>query len=214
MTLLYVYDALCGWCYGFSPVIRALYDKHTASDSAMPITFTVLSGGMMTGNRVRPVAESMGYIEQAYKIVEDRTGVRFGNNYLNNLLRPGTYISDSQPPGQAMTLFKQHLPNRAIEFAGTLQTALYFDGIDLNVAQNYGPLVEQYGLNPADFVAHLNSKAIVEATLHEFEQVATWGIGGFPTVILDTGTQLLLVARGYCSLEELEATITQALIIK
>ena len=109
MKLLYVYDALCGWCYGFSPVIRDCQARHTAPDSATPLTFEVLSGGMMTGNRVRPVTESMGYIEQAYKTVEDRTGVKFGDDYLNKLLRAGTYLSDSQLPGQAMTLFKQQI---------------------------------------------------------------------------------------------------------
>lgn len=211
MKLLYVYDALCGWCYGFSPVIHAFCDRHTAPDATTPLTFEVLSGGMMTGKRVRPVAESMGYIEQAYKTVEDRTGVRFGEAYLNNLLRVGTYLSDSQPPGQAMTLFKQHLPHRAVAFASTLQTALYYDGVDLNQPENYGPLVEQYGLNAADFVAHINDEAIVQATLAEFEQVAAWGIGGFPSVILDTGTQLMLVARGYLPLDDLEANVAQAL---
>jgi putative protein-disulfide isomerase len=211
MKLIYVYDALCGWCYGFSPVIREFYDRHTTADSATPLTFAVLSGGMMTGNRVRPVAESMGYIQQAYKTVEERTGVRFGEAYLNNLLQAGTYLSDSQPPGQAMTLFKQHLPHRAVEFAGTLQTALYYDGIDLNQPENYGPLVEPYGLNPTDFITHLNDEAISRATLAEFEQVAAWGIGGFPSVILDTGTQLLLVARGYLPLDALESAVNQAL---
>lgn len=165
----------------------------------------------MTGNRIRPVAESMGYIEQAYKTVEDRTGVKLGEAYRNNLLRAGTYLSDSQPPGQAMTLFKQHLPHRAVEFAGTLQTALYYDGINLNQPENYGPLVEPYGLNPADFVAHLNDETIVQATLAEFEQVAEWGIGGFPSVIFDTGTQLMLVARGYLPLDALETNMARAL---
>ena len=71
--IIYVYDALCGWCYGFSPVMRRLHDTY-----ADAFDFEVLSGGMMTGTRVRPVAESMSYIQQAYKVVEEHTGVRFG----------------------------------------------------------------------------------------------------------------------------------------
>ena len=110
-----------------------------------------------------------------------------------------------------MTLSKQYLPHRAVEFASTLQTALYYDGIDLNQPENYGPLVEPYDLDPADFVAHLNDEAVIQATLAEFEQVTAWGIGGFPSVILDTGTQLMLVARGYLPLDALEANVSQAL---
>ena len=103
--IIYIYDALCGWCYGFSPVIRRFH-QHYADE----FDFDVLSGGMMTGERVKPVSESMAYIEQAYKVVEARTGVRFGDDYLTNLLRPGTYMSDSEKPGMAMTLFKAILP--------------------------------------------------------------------------------------------------------
>jgi len=29
ITLYYFYDALCGWCYGFSPVIAKLADERT-----------------------------------------------------------------------------------------------------------------------------------------------------------------------------------------
>ena len=27
-TILYVYDIMCGWCYGFSPVINRLYEEY------------------------------------------------------------------------------------------------------------------------------------------------------------------------------------------
>lgn len=204
--IIYVYDALCGWCYGFSPVIRQLYDTY-----ADRFDFDVLSGGMMTGARVRPVAESMTYIEQAYKVVEERTGVRFGDAYLTNLLRPGTYVSDSEPPGRAMTLFKAILPGRAVEFAGTLQNALYRDGIDLNVAAHYGPLVEPYDIDPDEYVAHLTDPAIREQTRAEFTLVAQYGINGFPSVIVDNGQQLYVVARGYLPYDALDANVQRAL---
>lgn len=204
--IIYVYDALCGWCYGFSPVIRQLYQSY--GDQA---NFDVLSGGMMTGPRVKPISESMGYIEQAYKVVEDHTGVRFGDAYLTNLLRPGTYVSDSEKPGMAMTLFKALLPGRAVEFAGTLQTALYHDGIDLNVDAVYGPLVEPYDIDPDEFVAHVSDSVIKEQTWAEFNLVSQYGINGFPSVIVDNGNQLFLVARGYLPYDALESNVKQAL---
>ncbi len=44
MKLIYVYDALCGWCYGFSPVITDFSARH-ASEFAVE----VVSGGMVLG---------------------------------------------------------------------------------------------------------------------------------------------------------------------
>lgn len=203
--IIYVYDALCGWCYGFSPVIRQLYRTY-----ADQFEFDVLSGGMMTGPRVRPIAESMSYIEQAYKVVEEHTGVRFGEDYLTKILKPGTYVSDSEKPSMAMTLFKTVLPGRAIEFAGTLQNALYHDGVDLNVDANYGPLVDQYDIDPDEFVAHLSDQAIKEQTWAEFNVVSQYGINGFPSVIVDNGRQLFLIARGYLPYDQLSANVERA----
>lgn len=204
--VLYVYDALCGWCYGFSTVIQRFYHEQ-----ATTLEFTVLSGGMMTGDRVRPIAESAPYIREAYKAVEEQTGVRFGAAYLDNILGPGTYRSDSEKPGMAMTLFKTARTGREIEFAGDLQNALYRDGIDLNVAANYGPLVERYGVNPDEFVNHIADDAIREQTQAEFALVAQFGISGFPAVIVENGEDLYLVARGYVPYDVLSANVNRAL---
>jgi putative protein-disulfide isomerase len=207
MKLTYVYDALCGWCYGFSPVITEFCRTH--SDE---FTVAVLSGGMMTGERVQPVSVSMGYIEQAYKTVETRTGVRFGQAYLTNLLRPGLYLSDSTPPGVALTVFKTHQTGQDLAFAATLQHALYHDGIDLNVPANYGPLVATFGLDADGFVAQLAGPEFRRQTLAEFGRVAEYGISGFPTVIFDKGDgKLYLLAQGYVPLPALEQTLQRVL---
>lgn len=205
-TLLYVYDALCGWCYGFSPVIRQLYERYGDQ-----IDFTVLSGGMITGNRIGPLSQMRAYIQGAYKTVEERTGIRFGDGYLNGLLLKDDYISDSTRPGAAMTLFKAILPDRAIQFAADLQRAHHFDGMDLNVDANYGPLVESYGIDPEEFVAHIGDEAILQQTEQEFGLVASYGINGFPSVIVGNGDQLYLVARGYLPYEALEANVLRAI---
>lgn len=204
--VIYVYDALCGWCYGFSAVMQRFYHEHTDT-----LAFTVLSGGMVTGDRIRPIAESVAYLEKAYLVVEERTGVSFGAAYLDNILKPGTCLSSSEKPGMAMTLFKTAQTGREVEFAGDLQNALYRDGTDLNVDARYGPLVERYGLDSDEFVRHIADDAIREQTLAEFALVAQFGINGFPAVIVENGENLYLVARGYVPYETLAAGVERAL---
>jgi putative protein-disulfide isomerase len=204
--LIYIYDALCGWCYGFSPVIRRFQAEH--SDQ---FTFEVFSGGMMTGPRIQPIATSMSYIESAYKVVEQRTGVRFGQAYFDRILGPGTYLSDSTKPGQAMTLFKAiqvgNAHQQQIAFAATLQNALYYDGIDLNENSHYGSLVADFGIDPDVFVARLDDEAIRQQTEQEFRLVAAMQIGGFPAVVVEHNDELFLAAQGYVSYETLCATV-------
>lgn len=43
--LVYCYDAYCGWCYGFSRVIKKIYEEYKDQ-----LDFEVLSGGMILMN--------------------------------------------------------------------------------------------------------------------------------------------------------------------
>jgi hypothetical protein len=68
--IIYIYDALCGWCYGFSPVMQQLQEKYAGK-----LEFEVLSGGMIMGLRAGPIGEVAAYIEKAYPDVESETCV-------------------------------------------------------------------------------------------------------------------------------------------
>ena len=54
-TVLYVFDPLCGWCYGFSPVMVKLNDNYKEN-----VKFVVISGGMVVGDRIGPLGEKAG----------------------------------------------------------------------------------------------------------------------------------------------------------
>ncbi|HVE60446.1 MAG TPA: hypothetical protein VNA26_01410, partial [Chitinophagaceae bacterium] len=41
-AVYYCYDALCGWCYGFSPVMKKIEQEYKDQ-----VSFDVLSGGMI-----------------------------------------------------------------------------------------------------------------------------------------------------------------------
>ncbi len=82
-TVIYVYDALCGWCYGFSPLMQRLEAAYKDK-----VAFTVLSGGMVPPEHAQPVAAKAGYIAGAYKTVEEYTGVTFGAAYLKHIFIP------------------------------------------------------------------------------------------------------------------------------
>ncbi|HEX6191411.1 MAG TPA: DsbA family protein, partial [Chitinophagaceae bacterium] len=69
-VIYYCYDAYCGWCYGFSPVIKRIAEEY--SDRFF---FEVLSGGMIPPENPRHISATATYIAQAYKRVEELSGV-------------------------------------------------------------------------------------------------------------------------------------------
>lgn len=201
-TIIYAYDALCGWCYGFSPVMQRLYDTYREQ-----LHVEVLSGGMVTGERIGPIGQVAPYISWAYKEVENRTGVKFGEAFLNGTLKSGTTIFSSIQPAIALSVFKSYHPERAVEFAGQLQQAVYFDGIEPENVEAYGTYAEKFGISAAEFTQRMQENAYRQQAFAEFKLVSKLGVTGFPTVFLQKVDKLYVIARGYMDFDQLNQSV-------
>lgn len=203
-TIFYVYDALCGWCYGFTPVIREFQNRH-----AEDFNFRVLSGGMVTGERVGPISEVAGYIKEAYHDVENLTGVKFGEEFLQKLRNESREIFTSVPAAMAMALFRIQQPDSEVEFASRMQNAIYYQGLPPADWHTYGTCAADFGLNAAEFTEKLQNEKLLKIVEQEFQIVSHWGVKGFPSVILQKGEQAYVVTRGYCDIEEMETILAK-----
>ncbi|HKK75016.1 MAG TPA: DsbA family protein [Saprospiraceae bacterium] len=205
LNLVYFYDALCGWCYGFSPVIKDFVAAHGDE-----FEVEVFSGGMITGERVGPIGEVAGYIKDAYQQVEKASGVAFGEAFLDSILEEGTATFTSIPPAVAMAVFKTIQPEKAVDFATRLQSAIYYDGIKPADIYSYPPLAEEFGIDASSFLEKMKDTVFMEAAFREFAFAERMKITGFPTLILHDGTRAILVARGFLPKEKLEESYVQA----
>ena len=207
MKIIYVYDALCGWCYGFSPVMEKFYQDHRAE-----VSFEVMSGGMITGSRIGPIGEVAPYIKWAYKEVEQATGVTFGKGFLDDVLEEGTTVFTSVPLGVALSVFKSHRPEEAVLFAGALQKAVYYDGIAPQDAAAYAPLAEAFGINGKTFVGQMEQPEFLALAEADFQRSQQLGVSGFPTVFAEVDDTYYRLASGYTRSADLEgrfAKLTQ-----
>jgi putative protein-disulfide isomerase len=206
IKIIYVFDALCGWCYGFSPVIKQCYDNHKANFS-----FEVLSGGMMIGERVGSINEIAPYIKTAYKTVENTTGVKFGEAYLR-VLEDGSMILNSELPSIALSLFKQYFPEQSVLFAHEIQNALYFDGRDPNEFETFRYIAVNHGIDPDEFEAKMKTESAKEAAYYDFALAKQLRVESYPAVLMQTSeTGFYLIAKGYTDFETLEFRINNVL---
>lgn len=206
--LFYCYDAYCGWCYGFSPVMK----KIAAAHPALPVE--VLSGGMILPEVPVPISATAGYIQQAYKTVEERTGITFGDDYLWHINHPdlSDWFPHSEKPAIALCIFKEFYPDRQVEFAADLQYALHYEGRDLTDNEAYHHLLEKYSINPEIFYSKLGSDEYKDKAAYEFSLVKQLQVSGFPCVLLQVSdTKFHLLARGYTDYETLEARLQAVL---
>ena len=199
--LIYCYDAYCGWCYGFSPVISAIADAYKDK-----LEVEVLSGGMILPEKPVHIQVSAGYILNAYQQVEELTGIKFGEDYLWHIRNPeeSDWYPNSEKPSIALCIFKEYYPERAVEFASDLQYSLHYEGRDLTDNEAYRHLLEKYSIQPEVFYEKLASEAYRDMAYYEFSLVKQLHVNGYPTVFIQTGeTKFHMVARGYTAYEAL-----------
>lgn len=207
--IFYCYDAYCGWCYGFSPVMKKIAEEYKHS-----LAIEVLSGGMIIGEQVQHISKTAAYIQSAYKRVEELTGIRFGEDFLWHINNPeeSDWRMNSEKPAIALCIFKEYFPERQVEFAADLQYALNYEGRDLDDNEAYRHLLEKYSIQPEAFYEKLQSEEYKEGAYYEFALCKQLQVTGFPAVLLQVNeAKFHLLARGYTHYEDLKARIENVL---
>jgi putative protein-disulfide isomerase len=204
--VIYIYDALCGWCFGFSPVMVQLFVNYQDQ-----MEFDVISGGMVLGESMEPATELKDYIARTYRDIEKRTGITFGKPFLEGTLQDSTVIFNSLRPAIAMAIFRSLFPETSILFASELQKAIYINGMHPDEPDAYKPLVDFFGVDPDDFTRRMKEKTYLMAAREDFSLVEKFDVEGFPAVLLVKDNKVRFLTRGYIDYPALERRLLEAL---
>jgi putative protein-disulfide isomerase len=187
MILHYIYDPLCGWCYGAKPLVQA-------AQAVFPVI--AHGGGMMTGaNRQRVSPQLRSYVVPHDRRIAEYSGQPFGEAYFEGLLCDHSAVFDSTPPIAAV-LAAEQMAGRGLELLGRLQSAHYVEGRRIADESVLFELALGMGLDrqafervfmAADTEGHIrNSRALL----------AKVGGQGFPTLALEHNEQFTLIDIG------------------
>ncbi|UMZ12437.1 DsbA family protein [Pseudomonas sp. MPFS] len=178
-TLHYIYDPLCGWCYGAKPLVQA-------AQAVVPVV--AHAGGMMTGRNRQPVSPQLrDYVMPHDRRIAEYTGQPFGQAYFEGLLRDHSAVFDSAPPIAAV-LTAQALAGRGLELLGRLQTAHYLEGRRIADREVLLELAQELGFAPQAFAEGLDRVVAQELDEHikaSRALLAQVGGQGFPTLALE-----------------------------
>ena len=189
-VLHYIYDPLCGWCYGAKPLIDV-------ARGILPVV--AHGGGMMAGAQRQPVsAQLRDYVMPHDHRIAQYTGQPFGEAYFEGLLRDTTAVFDSQPPTTAV-LAAEQLAGRGLELLGRLQTAHYLEGRRIADIDVLMAVAAEMGLEADGFRAAYDA-ASGEVTQAHFKAsrglLSRVGGQGFPTVVLEQSGQYQVIDLG------------------
>lgn len=208
-TLIYCYDAYCGWCFGFSSVMTRLFAEYRDR-----LDFEVLSGGMIPRESAQPIGSVAGYIRDAYTNVEELTGVRFGEDYLWHIHNPelSDWFPHSEKAAVALAVFRDYHPHDTVLFAADLQHALYVEGRDLTDDEAYRHLLAKYGIPAEEFYRLLRSEEYLDRAKHDFALVKQLQVTGFPAVLLQADeSKFYLLAKGYTDHDTMKQRIDRVI---
>jgi putative protein-disulfide isomerase len=198
-TIIYVFDPLCGFCYAFEPEIQQLEAKYKDK-----FVFEVISGGMILGDGEGPIGKVAPHIARGYKDIEKMSDARFGDNFLNKIMKQGTYKMSSEMPSIAVELFKSLLPAQSVAFVYEVQKLLYFDGIGLNEPENYRNLATKYGLNADEFIKNLSQPEWKIKAYTQFAMAEKMGVSGYPALIMKHNGKIQVLSAGFDTFENIE----------
>ncbi|QIC14956.1 DsbA family protein [Providencia vermicola] len=187
ITLHYIYDPLCGWCYGASPLIQI---ANTHPDIALALH----GGGMLAGtSRLQMDSQFREHIIQSDKRIAAMTGQTFGEGYLAMLHEPDL-ILDSAPPLLAiLAAEKQH---QALTMLQAIQQAHYISGRHISDPKILSEIAREIGLDTTQYLsdyAQFTGEKLHCHIQHSRQLLTQSNSSGFPTLLIKQSDKWLRI---------------------
>ncbi|WP_447758591.1 DsbA family protein [Aeromonas veronii] len=179
-TLHYVYDPLCGWCYGAAPLLQA-----AATMAGLKIELH--AGGLWMGSRRQPMGEALrDYVRPHDQRIEALTGQHFGERYFNELLLREGCLLDSEPPIRAV-LAVTALGGDGLVMLHRIQQSHYRDGIWIGEPAFLATLAAEQGISAEAFQQAYLQAPLLQHLADSQGWMKRLGGQGYPTLGIERG---------------------------
>lgn len=197
--IIYVFDPLCGWCYGFEPVMIDVQKNY--SDK---FDFDFVPGGMVTKSNAQPLNNMRAYLIKAIPNLESRTGITIDQAYYDNMLNNDTVVLDSEVPSQVFLLAKKNYIGNEVKLIQEIQDKLYKKGLHLSDLNNYNDI----NFNKAKVSSPEATKLMNES----FAKSRKLSVRGYPALLIEKNGKYELLSSGYISYNKLSKKLDDFVI--
>ena len=185
ITITYLFDPLCGWCYGASPTLQKLSQQNSIKLELAPT-------GLFAGVNGRAVDAEFAQFAWSNDLrIGKMTGQLFTEQYRTQVLGQTGGRLDSELATLALTAVFLTEPNRELETLRQLQEARYVYGQDITSRIVVEKLLRDIGLAAA---ADLLAAGSAQLSLHNDARIQSaqrllhgFGSNGVPALIASRG---------------------------
>jgi putative protein-disulfide isomerase len=190
-TLYYLFDPLCGWCYGATPAVARLRETTDVAVELLPT-------GLFSGAGARPMDDDFAaYAWTNDQRIERLTAQRFTERYRAQVLGDRQRLFDSGPATVALTAVAQAEPVRELDALKAIQQARYVDGQDVTSLETLVALLRTLKLDAAADRLAAPDAALLDAVRARTGEAQAlmqgFGARGVPTFIVEANGQRRLL---------------------
>lgn len=174
--LIYLFDPLCGWCYGASPAIEKLSQNNE---------ITLLPTGLAVDRQRKMDREFAQYAWGNDQRIAKLTGVVFSQQYREQLLEKETDF-DSRLMVNALSVVQFKQPSKTLTVLKSLQQARYVQGLDTTKLDVVNMIVNHQGIDcTKEEILAANAQA--DQYIAQGQALARQlGLQGVPNLLLKT----------------------------
>ena len=186
-VLHYIYDPLCGWCYGAAPLLEV-------ARQLPGIAIELHAGGLWMGAN-RP---AMGKALRDNMPPHDgrsraRTAQPFGKRYFQELLLTPDRQLDSEPPIRAI-LAVVASGGDGLQMLTRIQQSHYRDGNWIGDLHPLAALAAEQGIERQSFEQGYQAVALADHLAESQQWLQRLGARGYPTLALEQAGRLMPLA--------------------
>jgi putative protein-disulfide isomerase len=210
MRITYLFDPLCGWCYGASPALERL-------SSLDDVTIELAPTGLFAGDHARPMdAQFAAFAWQNDQRIQRLTGQVFSEAYRANVLNRAGGLFDSAPATLAVVAVGRTDPDGQIAALRAVQCARYVDGRNNSDIAVVADVLSDAGFAEAARQVRHPDEALLAAYRQSVAaaraDMARFGANGVPALVVGEGAgrHLLRTNALFTDLEQLADDVRRA----
>lgn len=160
---IYLFDPLCGWCYGAGPRIEELARQPGIALDLVPVGLFADAGAFT----ITPASER--YIREADARIAEITGQTFSETYRRNVATDAFSLVESGPATLALTAVRLREPAEELGLLKLLQRARYVTGVNISTPEVLAEVLVANGF--ADIAARVRAgdEALLQANRQRVE---------------------------------------------
>jgi putative protein-disulfide isomerase len=201
--VVYVGDPMCSWCWGIAPALGELQ----AFCQKLNLSFRVVVGGLRPGGGEPWNQQFTQFLSHHWQEVSKRSGQPFNDS----IFSWESFNYDTEPSCRSIVAARQIGNGIDLGFFAAVQRKFYVDNEDPNQPEFYRSICDEFGLDFDEFLPLFESETARAQTIGDFQLSRSWGVNGFPSILMLKDDRVIKITSGYSSFEKMRAIIESEL---